>query len=209
MPRKKKIVEEVKVKKTSTKKTSSKKATKKVEEVKVVELPKVVSEEEITTYVGELLQTKSDVDLKTFTELVKEHFMNREVDVKIIAKLAGRILHKNKIQKTVQSNEVEVKEESLVKNMLSKEEILIVYNSLTDPQVRQNIVQGLSCFGLYIVTNPNGEAEDVVKNNNVYQLVQKALSEAQSNEDATDDIEEVKKECKDFENGQPSTPKCE
>ena len=28
-------------------------------------------------------------------------------------------------------------------------------------------------------------------------------------ENATDDIEEVKKECKDFENGQPSSPKCE
>ena len=28
-------------------------------------------------------------------------------------------------------------------------------------------------------------------------------------ENATDDIEEVKKECKDFENGQPSAPKCE
>ena len=95
MPRKKKIVEETPV----------------VEEVKVVELPKVVSEEEITIYVSELLQTKSDADLKTFTKLVKEHFMNREVDVKIIAKLAGRILHKNKIQKTSQSSESETKED--------------------------------------------------------------------------------------------------
>lgn len=33
--------------------------------------------------------------------------------------------------------------------------------------------------------------------------------ESQAEENATDDIEEVKKECKDFENGQPSAPKCE
>jgi len=193
MPRKKKIVEEtpaveeVKTKKASTKKTTSKKeikktsskkaSTKKIEEVKVEEVPKIVSEEELITCVNELLHTKSDVDLKTFTELVKENFINREVDVKIIAKLAGRILHKNKVQKTNKIAEVENKEELPVENMLSKEEILVVYNSLTDPQVRQNIVQGLSCFGLYVVTNPNNEAEDVVKNNNVYSLVQKALSE--------------------------------
>lgn len=178
MPRKKKIVEETPV----------------VEEVKVVELPKVVSEEEITIYVSELLQTKSDADLKTFTKLVKEHFMNREVDVKIIAKLAGRILHKNKIQKTSQSSESETKEDLPTENMLSKEEILIVYNSLTDPQIRQNMIQGLSCFGLYVITDANGVAENVVKNTNVYELVQKALFKAQSNEDVTDDIEEVKSE---------------
>lgn len=178
MPRKKKIVKETPVTK----------------EVKVVELPKVVSEEEITAYVGELLQTKSDVDLKTFTELVKEHFVGREVDVKTIAKLAGRILHKNKIQKTNKIEKVETKEELPVENMLSKEEILIVYNSLTDPQIRQNMIQGLSCFGLYIITDANGTAENVVKNTNVYELVQKALSEVQSNEDTTDDIEEVKSE---------------
>ena len=33
--------------------------------------------------------------------------------------------------------------------------------------------------------------------------------EAPVEEESTDDIEEVKKECKDFENGQPSAPKCE
>lgn len=195
MPRKKKIVketsiaEEVKVKKASTKKTtpkkeikktSSKKATKKVEAVKVEEVPKIVSEEELIMCVNELLQTKPDVDLKTFIELVKEKFINREVDTKIVAKLAGRILHKNKVQKINKIEEVksvENKEELPVENMLSKEEILIVYNSLTDPQVRQNIVQGLSCFGLFIVTDTNGVAENVVKNTNVYNLVQKALFE--------------------------------